>query len=238
MYCKNIIDTCDELKFNIRNIEFLSAKSKCRKELANSKCFVFGESDDYLNTRRSLVAYDLNDNVLIFSTRKNEVNSFLNTCNEFNKQCAIIGSSVYEGSYISDSLIYEDAEGIDYLLNYLLEHKNSNISLIIEDVSCLLSYDESYLDRLYKLASRSNNLSLNLLFFTSNIQISFKLINCFKNKVLININDNSDISTFYNMRSQYKGKSFHFENEPITMIPLQIEEYVNSKDCKKNTRCN
>lgn len=228
VYCKNIIETCDALKFNIRNIDFLPTNSKYRKELTNSKCFVFGESDDYLNTRRSLVAYDLNDNVLIFSTRKNEVHSFLNTCNEFNKQCAIIGSSVYEGSYISDSLIYEDDEGIDYLLNHLLDNKGLNITLIIEDVSCLLSYDESYLDKLYKLANRSNNLNLNLLFFTSNIQISFKLINCFKNKVLININDNSDISAFYNMRSKYRGKSYHYDNEPITMIPIQIEEYVRS----------
>lgn len=225
VFCKRIIEACDYLGVNSRKLDFLPVDSKHRKSLTDSKCLVFGEADDYFNCKRSLVAYGLKDNVLIYSNRKDEINSFLNTLNEFNRQCIVIGSKEFTGNSISDSIVYDDADDIDYLLNCLLSNKNLDLTLVIEDVNCLLSYNESYLDLLCKLCKRSKNMNVNLLFITTSTQLSYRLINSFNNKILIGINDKTDISAFYSCRSKYEGNSFFYNEEPISMVPIKLEQY-------------
>ena len=233
-YCKQIIDITKYMKLKPYNIDFMPPASTDRHVINKENSFVFGVIDDYLNNKNGILSYDIKDSLLIYSTRKYEINNILNTLNENKINSIVIGSKLYNGTHICDSVLYDNNEDLEYLFNYLLNNKNNNITLVIEDVSCLLSYDETYLDILCKLVKRKDSLNLSLVFISTSSQISFKLINMFNNKILININDNSDLSAFYGTRSIYKGNSYFYNDMPMPFIPVLIENYIVSKQIVNN----
>ena len=227
-YCKKIIDKTKG-QYQPYLIDFLPPVNKDRHRLTSSKCLSLGEIDDYINGKKGLLAYSIKDSLLIYSSRAHEINAILNTLNENKRHSIVIANDIYEGKYISDSITYDNNEDIDYLFNYLLHNRNNNLTLVIEDINCLLSYDETYIDKLAKLIKRKDNLDLSIICLTSNSQISFKLINLFKNKIMININDNSELSYFYGSKGQYIGKSYFYFDSPITFIPILIETFISQK---------
>lgn len=228
-YCKKIIEKCNFNKYNVSNIDFMPPVPLERYKLTSSKCLAFGEIDDYINNKKDLLAYDLIESLFIYSTRKYEVNSILNAFNEFDRKCVVIANALYCGKSILDSITYDDHEDIEYLFKYLLNNHNHNLTLIIEDISCLLSYDETYLDALTKLIKRKDTLKLSIICISTSNQISYKLVNSFKTKILINILENNDLSYFYGVRSRYNGNSFYYNGEPISFIPIVLEKYKQSK---------
>lgn len=223
-YCKKIIESTIN-KYQHKEIEYLPPVNKDRGRLTNGKCLCFGEIDDYINSSRGLLAYDIFESMLIYTSRPHEINSILNSLNENYRHSVVIANDIYKGKYISDSITYDNSEDIEYLFNNLLNNRNNNLTLVIEDLNCLLSYDETYIEKLSKLIKRKDSLNLSIVCLTYNSQISFKIINLFKTKVMININDNSDLSYFYGTRGQYKGKSYFYLDSPITFVPIKIEEY-------------
>lgn len=231
-FAKKIIDASKDYK--IHKINFLPPNEKDRHSLANGDCIVMGEIDDYINSNKDLLAYDIKESILIYSTRKYEINSILNTLNERERHTVVIGSRIYTGKYISDSIFYDDSDDIEFLLKALYRNKNNNLTLVVEDISSLLSYDEIYNELFYKLIKRKDAINVSLIFITSTTQLSFKIINAFRNKVLININDYSDLSSFYGMRSIYKGNSYYFSEKPITFIPIKLEQYNESNQKLSN----
>lgn len=227
-YCKQIIEVSKRLNLKTRPINFLAPTSKYRSELSDYACLLFGQIDDYINGDEGILAYEVDDSLLIYTSRSSEINNILNNLNEVERKTIVIASNIYTNEYILDSLTYDQNEDIEYLFNYLLENNNEEISLVIEDINCLLSYDDSYLDILCRIIKRGDNHSLSVICLCSNTSISYKLINSFKYKILIEIADNNDLSNFYFTRSKYKGNSFFYDEGPICFIPCEIEEFKKS----------
>lgn len=228
IYCKNIIEAAYKMRLKPYILNFLPPHNKNRKSLTDSKCLVLGEVDDYINGYRRLLAYEININILIYSCRKHEINSILNTLNECQRKSIVISNNEYTGEYISDCIDYDNNADINYLFNYLNTNHHLEMTVVIEDINCFLSYDDAYLDNLCKLIKRSDILGINLIFITTSTQISFKLINSFKTRVLIGTNDKSDLSAFFSVRSSYIGDSYYMDDEVKCFIPLVIERYHES----------
>ena len=220
---------------NIKTIPFEFEKSQplSIKELSNKynskEKIIMGEIDDYLNAKKGILEYSLNDNLLIYSNRKNEMNNLIYNLEINGIQTIIISNKHYQGTYISDSLLYEDEEDIKYLFKKIINDRNIYLNLIIEDLSSFLSYDEEYLNIIYQLVRRSNVSKYVLTILTKESNINYKLLNSIKNKTAIDIYDYQDVINLFSAKGNYQGKSFFFKDIPITFIPCIIEEYMIKK---------
>ncbi|MDO4197719.1 MAG: FtsK/SpoIIIE domain-containing protein [Erysipelotrichaceae bacterium] len=232
-YCEKINEISSAKGYHLKDFDFLSPLPMERKKLCSQKCFVIGESDDYLNNKKGLVAYGLKENILICSSRKKEINSFLNTLNEYKRKTIVISNRYYQNEMISDSILYHETEDIIYLFKILLK-EDLDICLLIEDVFSFLSYSEDYLNLLINLLKQNEGKKMNILCFTNNSSISYRLINCFKKRILIEISELSSIVDFYSMKSMYKGRSFYYKNEPITFVPVVTEEFMYGEREQRN----
>ena len=95
---------------------------------------------------------------------------------------------------------------------------------MFEDVSIFLSYREENADHLLQLLKKKGK-QVSVICLSSTVQVGFKLLSCFKNKVLIQDSDSSDILYLFNQRSRYKGDCFFLKEEPISFVPILEEEY-------------
>lgn len=231
-YVKKINDICLALNIKTNKLKYqpidLVDRSKC-----NSKDIVLGISDDYINNKNTLLNYSLNKNILIYSNRKNEVYSILNTLNENNQKTIYIGNERLENKVISDYLNYDDEEDLLFLFNYLLTN-NDKFSLVIEDINCLLSYSDEYLNYLVKLLKRSENMDFNFIFITKSCQLPYKLLNCFKDRFIIFDSDKNNVSYFFSASSKYKGNCFYYDDEVKPFVPIKIESFNSDKAQFKN----
>ena len=226
-YCKKIIEICEELNVFPKQMDFLAHEPLKRIPMTDGNIHL-GESDDYLNNSRILLKYSCRSNLLICSSRKEEINGILNALRDNQRRTVVIGRREYLNSVISDSLLYEQEDDIGYLFSYLLKH-DEDIALLIEDVYILLSYQESYAEMLLKLIKRSKDRHFNIICLSESVQISYKLMCAFTDKVLIETSDLNDVGYFFAMRSRYKGSSFYFDDEPKTFIPVKEEDFVSGE---------
>lgn len=230
---KQILQACHKLNININNLEFEKPLPLSRIALltkyGDTSDYVFGEVDDYLNAKKTILKYPVYNNLLIYSNRKYEINSIINTLTNNVRRTIIIGSSRYNALYISDSLIYSDEEDIEFLLNKLLNDKTTHLTLIIEDLSTLLSYNEEYVNNIYQLIRRSTISAYSLVILTKQSTISFKLLNSIQNKLVIESNDYQDLINIFSSKGEYKGKSFYYDETPISFIPTVEEEIIEDK---------
>lgn len=224
-YCERIIELSRTNMYRVNNINFLPPEHMNRANIKTEYSFVMGICDDYLNNRREVVSYELSENILIFSSRKKEINSFLNTLNEYNRQTIVIAGHLYQNSSISDCLLYHESEDILFILDLLLNN-DYDVCLVIEDLYSFLSYDDRYADVLTKLIKQSGNKKINLLCFTSSSSVSFRIVNCFKNKILIQISDLSCVTDFYYSKSSYKSRSYFYDGEPLPLVEIEEEDFV------------
>lgn len=230
-YCRRIIEQCQKEKYKTSTLNHKKPTNKKREDFKSNNKLILGEIDDYLNNKVSILEYDLSDNLLIYSSRKKEINNILNTINESDYKCIVIGSDIYKGKNICDSLIYDDKENIEYLFNNILDNNINDFILVIEDLNVLLTYEDTYLEYLCKIIKRNN---INNISITTSSNISFKIINSFNNKVLIEINDDVDIVSFFNNKSRYKSDSYALLNEPISIVPIILEDYKESVSEHRN----
>lgn len=189
---------------------------------------IIGTKDDYFNCVNNSIELE-NTNIYVCSSRKNEINSFLNYLCEANRKTIVISKNKYANKVISDCINYDDKDNLEYLFNCLLNNQNNNLTMVIEDGDCLLSYDDSYLNVLMKILKRSNINGINVIMICTTSQISYKLINSFSEKLLIKSLDNNDIGNIYSCRSRYIGDSYIYDEEPITMVPCLVEDFKESK---------
>ncbi|MBR5341694.1 MAG: hypothetical protein IK151_07200 [Erysipelotrichaceae bacterium] len=226
-FVRRINEASEELKLHIDRLDFLPPTPLKRSDYKDNG-LILGEIDDYLNGIRRPLVYDIKDNILISSTRPKEINGILNILNQSKLQTIVISQNHYEASYISDVISYDEEEDIRFLIEFLLKN-NPEVTLLIEDLNILLSYGDDYPDLLSKLVKRSENMNFNIIALSSSPQLSFKLINSFRKRVMIQIEEPSDLNFFFNMRSRYKGKSFCFIEEPLCFVPLICEELISEE---------
>ena len=232
-YCKKIIDKCNNENYQINKLSIIPS-SPIKRIIDDSNQIVFGQLDDYINNNYQILKYDINENILIYSSRKDEINSIINTLNDNHRQNVVIANNIFQGKYTSDSISYDAKEDIYYLFNKLLSNSIKDITILIEDINCLLSYEPKYLEYIIKLLKRGHFNNINLICLSRSSDISYKLISLFNNKIMININEMSDLNSFYGTKSVYKGNSYCYINEPLSFIPIQIDEYKPNKPIIEN----
>ncbi|MBQ2659326.1 MAG: hypothetical protein IJF87_12245 [Erysipelotrichaceae bacterium] len=223
-FTARILEITHELKIEAEKLDFLSPEPLNRKDNVRKGFILFGQIDDYIRNRKKKLEYAIDQNILISSSRRNEMNMVLNTLKENGRQCILIASRSYENEVISDTLRYEDEEDIIYLFRLLLK-QDHEVTLLIEDLSCLLSYNDSYSEYIYKLLRRSEKAVYSVIALTTGIQLNFKLINAFRNRLMIRISEMSDLNFFFTARCAYKGDSFCYDEEPVCFIPVDIEGF-------------
>lgn len=228
---KLIIENSNTLNIKRNEFDFEEPKpltiNELKNKYINNNGIILGEKDDYLNAKKGILEYKIDENLLIYSNRNNEVNNIINILNSNRRQTIIISNKKYESDYISDSILYEDDEDINYLFNKLINDSSSNITLLIEDVGSLISFNEDYESEIYQLIRRSNVSNYSLILLTKQSNISFKIINSIKVKIAIDIFDSQDLINIFSIKGKYKGKSYFFEDDLITFIPSVIEN-INS----------
>lgn len=220
-----IIETGASLGIVPGTLKFSKPESLSIEELRNKygedEGLILGESDDYLNASLGILKIPDGENIFIFSGRRKEVGGILNS---IRRETVVIGSRKYRNRYIRDSLLYEENDDIQYLFNKLL-NDSCGITLVIEDLSCLLSYKEEYSTSLYQLLRRSSQTNLRMIALSKQSSLSFKLLNCFKHKYAIDIHDRQDLLNIFSSYSEYKGTSFFFDEKTISFIPYREEEF-------------
>ncbi|MBR2577587.1 MAG: hypothetical protein IKE38_01525, partial [Erysipelotrichaceae bacterium] len=221
-----VIDICKELNIISGTLEFKKPTALSIEELENKydrqEGTIIGEADDYLNAARYLLSIPYDENAFIFSGRRKEINGILN---HMDRDMAVIGSRHYRNHYIRESLLYEDMEDICFLFSKLLKD-DTDITLVIEDLSCLLSFREDLGSVLYQLLRRSSLAKLRIIAISRQSAVSFKLLNSFKNRYAIEIFDKQDILNIYSSYSEYKGNSFFFNDRPVSFIPCREEDFI------------
>lgn len=225
-YVNKIIETTNELSIKTLSMDFNKPRSKTINELkkeyrCKNDAIVIGEIDDYLNDKRGLLKVNKFESMFICSTRVNEHINIINQYN--NEKIIVIGRKRY--ITIPDSFIYNEGEDIHYIFNKLLKNKEKTI-LIIEDINILLSYDEDYFNLVYKLLQCKNILNLTVILFSRNSQISYKILNCFNNKYIVESNNIEDTINIFNTRSIYKTNSYYMEEMPKSFVPALLEKEI------------
>ena len=229
-FVRKILSVCDELSLSPKLLEFRPPEPMERRKLAKGKCIVLGEIDDYLKSKRGLLAYSFREDVLICSSRKNEVWSLCNGLNENERDFLFIGSKEVSYSHCAGSYHYEESEEIIKVFS-LLEKTDRDLHVLIEDLNAFLSYEEQNLYKLLEVLKRKNT-SVSFLCLTSSALVPFRLLDHFKNRILIMCRDNNEANAFFGMKSAYKGNSFFMKEEPVCFVPVRIEEPM-----KEERRC-
>ncbi len=223
-----IIKTCENLMIKTNNIKFKKPNNQTIADLKKKyqeDGLVLGEIDDYLRAYNGLLKVSDNENILIYSSRLNEINNILNNVK---KQMVVIGSKRYQNAYISDSILYEEVDDIDYLFKKLIKD-DTEICLVVEDVSCLFSYDEAYVNEMCKLIKRNSIFSKNIIALSRQSNLNFKFINSFKYKFVIDMQDRQDLLNIFSSHSEHVGKSFFYDDKLIGFVPCIIEELKSEK---------
>lgn len=226
-YTKLVLEATNYLNIETRMLEFIKPSSKSVNNIKqlynNNNHFIIGEIDNYLEAKKDILEYSIYENILIYSNRKNEINNLINTLNENKIQTIIISNKKYQGLYISDSLLYEDEEDIKYLFAKLLNDNKTKLNLIIENMNILFSYDEEYPNAIYQLIRRSNISNYSLTLLTTDSNVNFKILNCIKNKVAIEINDDQDLINIFSSKSKYHGSAYCLKEDLISFVPCLIQ---------------
>ena len=226
-----IIETTDNLDIEVNYLDFKRPNSLTNDLLRDKYKFyenkiVFGEIDDYLHNKKGILALDEKDNIIICSTRKNEINNILNQLSE---KTIVIGSHKYINEYISDSLVYDQVEDIDYLFKKLSKSKD-DLTLVIEDYNCLSSYIEDINMSLISLLKRKEASNINIICLSKQTMINFKLLNCFDQKLVIEYKEKQDLLNIFSCTPCDLNKSYYQKDTLIGFVPSLIED-IKITDC-------
>lgn len=220
-FCKSIISISEDLSIKAEKLTYEKPLPQPRKKL--EKRYHLGIVDDYLNCETYDLSFDISSDMLICSSRIKEINSTINCLNENSRRTVLISTNNYSGGYICDYIHYDQISDIRFLFESLL-NKDEELTVLIEDLSVFLSYDETLLDDLCRLLKRSHNASYNVIALNKDSNLVFKIINNFENKVIIDTKDVSEATYLFSNKPRYSGNSFCFIDEPISFIENKIEE--------------
>ncbi len=219
-----IIKTTEDLNINISTLDFKKPASLLIDLLKNkykykSNNIIFGEIDDYLHNTKGILALNGKDNIFVCSSRKQEI---FNILNQVNNKTIVIGSKKYVGKHISDSLVYEQVDDINYLFKKLLKTRD-DITLLIEDYSPLSAYIEDINMVLISLLKRKDVSNINLICISSQSMINFRLLNSFDHKLIIEYKDKQDLLNIFSCTPVDLNKSYYQAENLVGFIPCLIE---------------
>lgn len=220
-----IIETTDNLNIEVNYLDFKRPASLTNDLLKDKYKFyenkiVFGEIDDYLHDKKGILAIDGKENIIVCSTRKNEINNILN---QLSNRTIVIGSRKYMNEYISDSLEYEQIDDINYLFKKLLKSKD-NLTLVIEDYNCLSSYIEDINVSLISLLKRKESSNINIICLSKQTMINFRLLNCFDQRLVIEYKEKQDLLNVFSCTPCDLNKSYYQKDTLIGFVPSLIED--------------
>ena len=222
---KKIIEASDSLQICPEMLDFKKPPCRDIEELLNDKKdeLIFGETDDYLNARKEILSIKNDENIFVFTTRPSEINSVIFQLNRSEKRMIIISDKKYSLKYANDVISYDDEEELDYLFHSLFKETEERFTLLIENLNILLSYGEKYQDILVRLIKRSSLTKFNLIVFSDNSIVGYKLLNGFKEKLVVGMNDYQDLVNIFGVKGKYLGSSFFFDEIPIPFVETKIK---------------
>ena len=223
-FLQKLLQVCKDMDIKAETLDYLPPLPLTRRKLARGPCIVMGEIDDYLNKRRGLLGYGLKEDLLISSRRPKETAAIFNTLNENARRFVFIGSKRHQGRYCADSFLYGEDEDLKQLFEILTFAKEET-TLLIEDLSVLFAYGEEYRDRILKLLKQKDSRFLSLIAVCSDLQIGFRVIDAFHNRILIKNSNPSALSTLFSAKSAYTGDSFFCRQEVCSFVPVLCEDF-------------
>lgn len=227
-FLQKILEVCRNMNLQVEKLDFLPPEPSKRRKLAVGPCIVMGEIDDYLNQYRGLLGYGLMEDLLICSHRTGEAGAIFNALSENRRRCVLIGSKRRQGRTCADSYLYEEDEEIRRIFE-ILSATQQVTTLLIEDLSILFSYDEEYRQQFLKLLKQKDSQKISVIAICSDLQIGFKVINAFHNRILIENSDPADISCLFSKKNAYKGNSFFLRQEVCSFVPVLCEDFKEEK---------
>ena len=66
----------------------------------------------------------------------------------------------------------------------------------------------------------------NIIAFSSSAQISFRLLNVFKKKILAGTDDRNEASSFFGRKIRYQGRNYYLDEEAVTFVPFAKERLL------------
>ena len=224
-YVSLVNETCKRMNLKSNEFVYLPPKAITRRDCPEKGKLVFGLKDDYHNGIYEPLRYDSKDNLLICSMDRLTIDMLLNELNDLKRRCIVIANERYQNASITDSLVYEEEDDLIYLFEHVLMN-DPDVTIVIEDLNAFLSYRDDYLDLFIKAVRRSEALDHSFIVLCSTVQLSYRILNLFKKKILINSEDRNDVGVFFARKSRYQGNSFYMEEEPVTFIPFQSERFM------------
>ncbi|MBQ1476853.1 MAG: hypothetical protein IIZ33_01705 [Erysipelotrichaceae bacterium] len=222
---EEILKVSKELSLPSRKLLFQPPSPEKRKP--KKGYYFLGQKDDYIRADREYLYLPVKESLLICSSRKKEVNAFLNGLEEEDIPVILFCAERRVGKVISDSLLYSEKEDILFLLKEL-EKPHPPAVLLIEDVPLFLSYEESYFSLLEKILRNPGKYALYPLLFSSVSYLPHRILSSVKNRILIRLSSREDQMNLFCRVSDRKGESFFEKEEVLPFVPLMTEEFVSS----------
>ena len=222
-FARLIIEISESLGMKKTVFDFLPPDKLLRQDIKENDNFILGIKDDYIRGIREKLKYKIDDNLLIYSSRSKEINGLINTLNENSRKTLLISHRDLKSVCISDRLDCEDEDALIYLADNIGRSIN-DYTILIDDIAYLISCREGYGDLLIRMIRKCEKTSNNIVALTSTAQLNFRLINSFHSRVMIETSDRNELSFFFAGRCSYKGRSFCYDEEIISFVPVEIEE--------------
>lgn len=213
--CNEIINICKNNNINSKPLSFLPLSSQKRKSRKS-----IGISDDYINEDYHEVKIDLNEHAILVDTRRDAANNLHNILNEEKNPYIFLSDKRMKGGYLSDSILYQEYDDIIFLFESFLNGNQSNVTLLINDLSAFLAYHDDYGNYLLKIMAIGHNIKV--LALSSSANIKYRYLMAFEQRFLIG---DDNVLTVFGKRSTCLGHSFYYDEEVKPFIPYQVEEY-------------
>ena len=218
MICKEILEAWPKAHVPFK---FKRKDPYHRQELSslyNSQLILLGESDDYQKGKNEAVGFLKEENVLLALADEKVLFSVLNQLSEKKKQVISISHRELLSPCISDHILYEEEDKMDY---FFAEEKDG-IIVLIEDVNRFLAYREDYIVILSSLLKKRN---CSFILGCSSCSLSPRIIHGVDKRFLFGKNKEDLLSLFSSLPDE-KGDRF-YENEKVVPFVLLKEEKLN-----------
>jgi len=151
-------------------------------EYPNSKGnIILGEYDDYENQKRGIVQVKRNESVIIANKNNNDVDLVLGECQRLKLALIYIGENKKETYSICESIAYKEEEKLNELfLKLMYTRRKRFVALVVEDLSMLLAYEDSYKDILSKIIRLASSKNISIYCFCKKVNLlPYKILSCF-----------------------------------------------------------
>lgn len=202
---------CAQIKAACGNYSLETLNFQKPKPLVFGNDGSYGLVDDYLGAKVYPLIIDLEQHLLVYSSRKKELWGIFHILKD--KRLILISREDYRG--IKDNIRLDDEDGLAYLFHFL-RHYDEEIYLVVEDVGALLS-KEGMVAKISELLATKEKLFFYGL--SKRSDLPYRFLNLFKQKLAIEITDRNDLLNFFGFSCSYQGNSFVFKQKLLPFVP-------------------